>query len=321
MQTAVVILNWNTKDYLAKWLPALIDSCKGLDAGVVVADSASTDGSLDLVKKDFPQVSCIRLESNFGFTGGYNRALSQIEAEYYVLLNSDIEVTPLWLRELTAFMESHPDCAICGPKLRSMASPQRFEYAGAAGGFLDFFGYPFCRGRILGKTQTDRGQYDSPAEVCWVSGAALAIRSGVWKQLGGLDDRFFAHMEEIDLCWRAWNAGWKVCVVPSACIYHLGGGTLPQNSPRKLFFNYRNNLLMLDNNLPGKVRPRIFCRMVLDGLCAAAYLLTGKAQYAKAVVKAHSQFWKMRKGPNPDAKVNMLSRRLLFMEYLKFKNI
>ncbi len=321
MQTAVVILNWNTRNYLKQWLPALLDSCKGLDARVIVADSASTDGSLDLVRKDFPQVDCIQLESNFGFTGGYNRALSQIEAEYYVLLNSDIRVTPDWLKELTAFMESHGDCAICGPKLRSMIEVGRFEYAGAAGGFLDFFGYPFCRGRILGKTQSDRGQYDSPAEVCWVSGAALAIRSGVWKQLGGLDDRFFAHMEEIDLCWRAWNAGWKVYVVPSACIYHLGGGTLPQNSPRKLFFNYRNNLLMLDNNLPGKFRPRIFCRMVLDGLCAAAYLLTGKVEYAKAVVKAHGQFRKMRRGPNPDAKVNKLSHKLLFMEYLKFKNI
>lgn len=321
MQTAVVILNWNTKEYLEKWLPALLDSCKGLDAGVVVADNASTDGSLDLVRRLFPEVTCISLDKNYGFTGGYNKALCQIEAEYYVLLNSDIEVSPDWLSELTGFMETHRDCGICGPKLHSMTDRGRFEYAGAAGGYLDFFGYPFCRGRVLGKTQTDRGQYDSPAEVGWVSGAALAVRSGVWKRLGGLDDRFFAHMEEIDFCWRARNEGWKVYVVPSACVYHLGGGTLPQNSPRKLFLNYRNNLLMLDNNLPGKFRPRIFCRMVLDGIAGAIYFLTGRREYAEAVVNAHREYRTLRRGNGGKAKVNILCNRLLFIEYLKFKNI
>lgn len=321
MQTAVVILNWNTREYLRNWLPALLDSCRGLDAKVVVADNASTDGSLDLVRELFPEVQCIPLESNYGFTGGYNRALAQVEAEYYVLLNSDIEVTPGWLTEITRFMQTHGDCGICGPKLRSMAERERFEYAGAAGGYLDWFGYPFCRGRVLGKTQTDRGQYDSPAEVGWVSGAALAIRSSLWQRLGGLDDRFFAHMEEIDLCWRARNAGWKVYTVPSACVYHLGGGTLPQNSPRKLFFNYRNNLLMLDNNLPGKIRPRIFCRMILDDLSAAVYFLTGKWEYARAVASAHREYRKLRRGPNANAKTSILRKRLLIIEYLKFKNI
>ena len=282
MKTAVVILNYNTKDYLRKFLPGLILSCEGLDAEVWVADNASADGSVEMLKAEFPEVPLIVLESNFGFTGGYNRALSMIEADYYLLINSDIEVPPGWLAPLVEWMDSHPECGACGPKLISYYNRDTFEYAGAAGGLLDSFGYPFCRGRILQKVEKDHGQYDTPANVLWVSGACLMVRSALWRELGGLDDRFFAHMEEIDFCWRLQLRGWKVTVVPQSFVYHIGGGTLSNESPRKLFLNFRNNLLMLENNLPATLRSRfrarirIFIRMCLDGLSAVVYLCKGK---------------------------------------------
>ena len=202
MKTSVVILNYNTRDYLRQFLPGLIGSCKELDAQVVVTDNASTDGSVAMMQAEFPQVPLIVLDRNYGFTGGYNRALEGIEAEYYVLINSDIEVPSGWLKPLVAWMDSHPSCGACGPKLLSYAQRDTFEYAGAAGGLVDRYGYPFCRGRVMQRIEKDNGQYDSPAEVLWASGACLMVRSGVWKALGGLDERFFAHMEEIDLCWR-----------------------------------------------------------------------------------------------------------------------
>lgn len=306
MKTAVVILNWNTKEYLRRWLPALLESCKGIDAGVVVADSASTDGSLEMVGEIFPQVKCIPLDENYGFTGGYNRALAQVDAEYFVLLNSDIEVPAGWLAPLVEWMDAHPRCGICGPKLHGLVREgnefirkDSFEYAGAAGGYIDRFGYPFCRGRVLKRLEQDNGQYDSARDVMWVSGACLMIRSSLWKQLGGLDDRFFAHMEEIDMCWRAQLAGYRVTVVPQSTVWHLGGGTLSPDSPFKLQLNYRNNLLMLGNNLPatvGKCRAsaRILFRMCLDGGSALVYLLGGKKEYFKAVVTAHRQYRKLR---------------------------
>ena len=249
MKTAVVILNWNTKGYLQQFLPGLIASTEGMDAEVIVADSASTDGSLEMLYHEFPTVRQIRLDRNYGFTGGYNRALAQVEADYYVLINSDIEVPQDWLKPLVAWMDSHPKCGACGPKLLSWHDRTRFEYAGAAGGLLDRYGYPFCRGRVMKKVERDEGQYDTPADVFWVSGACLMVRSRLWKKLGGLDDRFFAHMEEIDLCWRLQLAGYRVTVVPASYVYHIGGGTLPNDSPAKLRFNYRNNLLLLENNL------------------------------------------------------------------------
>ena len=302
MRVAVVILNWNTKDYLRKFLPPLLESVSGFNGGgegfaeVAVADSASTDGSMEMMAAEFPQVRRIPLDRNYGFTGGYNRALGKLSEEsgfdLYVLLNSDIEVTPGWLGPLVRWMEEHPECGACGPKLHSWHERDKFEYAGAAGGLLDRFGYPFCRGRVLGKVETDRGQYDSPADVLWVTGACLAVRSDVWDSLGGLDSRFFAHMEEIDLCWRMQLEGWKVTVVPQSLVYHLGGGTLPQNSPQKLYLNYRNNLLMLDNNLARtvgrrKAALRIFFRKILDGCSAAVYLLSFRTEYFKAVWRAH----------------------------------
>ena len=250
MRTAIVILNYNTKEYLRKFLPGLQASTQGLDAQVIVADNASTDGSAEMMKAVFPEVPLMVFEENYGFTGGYNKALDGLDAEFYVLINSDIEVPRNWLKPLLDWMDSNPDCGACGPKLISYYDRSSFEYAGAAGGYLDRYGYPFCRGRMLQKLEKDNGQYNNPENVLWCSGACLMVRSSVLKSLGGLDNRFFAHMEEIDLCWRMQLAGWKVTNVPESEVYHIGGGTLPNESPFKLRLNFRNNLLLLENNLP-----------------------------------------------------------------------
>ena len=251
MKTAIVILNWNGEDFLRRFLPGLVESVRDYDAQVIIADNASTDGSLQYLKEFYPDLRTIVLDMNYGFTGGYNKAFDQIgdEAEYYLLINSDIEVQGDWLYPLEEWMDLHEDCGVCVPKLHSYTDRDRFEYAGAAGGMLDHFGYPFCRGRVLKRTEIDEGQYDIPAEVMWGTGACLMVRSWLWHELGGFDERFFAHMEEIDLCWRVRLSGYKVNVVPRSLVWHVGGGTLPQDSPRKLFLNYRNNLLMLRNNL------------------------------------------------------------------------
>ena len=308
MKTAVVILNWNTKDFLRKFLPGLIDSCAGQDAEVIVADSASTDGSMEMMAAVFPSVRRIGLEANYGFTGGYNRALAQVDAERFVLINSDVEVTPGWLDPLTRWMDTHPDCGACAPKLLSWSDHGCFEYAGAAGGLIDRWGYPFCRGRVLKRVERDEGQYDAPADVLWATGACLMVRSSVWRHFGGLDDRFFAHMEEIDLCWRMQLEGWKVQVVPESVVWHLGGGTLPATSPWKLQLNFRNNLLLLENNLARtyvaegvpaakalrKANHTIAFRMMLDAGSALVYLLTGRRDYAKAVYQAHEAYRTLR---------------------------
>jgi len=317
MRTAIVILNWNTKDYLRKFLPSLLASCEGMDAGVAVADNASTDGSVEMLQREFPEVSIIALDNNFGFTGGYNRALQIVDAEFFVLLNSDIEVPKDWLRPLVDWMDGHPHCGVCGPKLLSYDRRNSFEYAGAAGGYLDRYGYPFCRGRVLSRVEQDRGQYDSPEDLFWVSGACLMVRSSLWKALGGLDARFFVHMEEIDFCWRAQLAGYTVTCVPASFVYHIGGGTLPATSPRKLFYNYRNNLLMLHNNLAAtfkatdrfhrsdghyrrRARRRIAARMLLDGCSALVYLLSGKGSSFRAVLRAHREYRSLRRKPGID---------------------
>ena len=317
MKTAVVILNWNTEGFLREFLPGLIRSVEKVEgAEVVVADNASTDGSMDVMKNEFPQVKTLLFEKNHGFTGGYNKAFEQIDSEYFVLINSDIEVTDNWLEPLVEWMDNHPECGACAPKLHSWQERDMFEYAGAAGGYLDRFGYPFCRGRILKRLEKDNGQYDSPADVLWATGACLMVRSSVYSKLGGLDERFFAHMEEIDLCWRMQLDGFKVTVVPESVVYHVGGGTLPATSPFKLFLNYRNNLLMLENNLAKtfalrnlkrgmdadkaaargicQARWRIFQRKCLDWLSAGVYLATLKRDSFKAVVKAYREYKKLR---------------------------
>ena len=314
VKTAVVILNWNTKDYLRRFLPGLIASTEGLDAEVIVADSASTDGSLAMLAEEFPSISQIPLDDNYGYTGGYNRALSQVKADYYVLINSDIEVPANWLKPLVTWMDTHPHCGACGPKLLSWDQRNTFEYAGAAGGLLDRYGYPFCRGRALQVIEKDNGQYDKPTDVFWVSGACLMVRSRLWKELGGLDDRFFAHMEEIDLCWRMQLAGYQVTIVPDSFVYHIGGGTLPNDSPFKLRLNFRNTLLLLENNLARsfraqgmpvytalrKARQRILFRMLLDGAAACSFLITKRWPFYKAVVRAHVEYRKLRRKPSPD---------------------
>ena len=330
MKTAVVILNWNTRDYLERFLPGLIESCRGLDAEVVVADSASEDGSLQFVHTRFPLVRIIQLEQNFGFTGGYNRALKEIDADNYVLINSDVEVAPDWLKVLDAWMDSHPECGICGPKILSFSNRSAFEYAGAAGGWLDCFGFPYCRGRILHKVEQDKGQYDKPENVLWVSGACLMIRAELWRRLGGFDDRFFAHMEEIDLCWRAQLAGYKVCNVPQSCIYHIGGGTLSNESPFKLKLNYRNNLLLLENNLVqsiGPVRAKIVfgIRKCLDCCAGFVYTVNGKKEYARSVRDAHKEFKELRHGfPDEERtskKIDGLNKGFIFVKSLVNRDI
>ena len=301
MKTAVVILNWNTESYLSCFLPGILESLKGLDAELVVADNGSTDSSLRLMQEKFPEVRTIALGDNYGYTGGYNRALSQIDAEYFVLMNSDIEVPGGWLSPLVEWMDAHPLCGACGPKLLSYERREFFEYAGAAGGLLDRYGYPYCRGRVLQMVEEDHGQYDTPEDVLWVSGACLMVRSSVWKQLGGLDERFFAHMEEIDLCWRMQLNGYSVSVVPASYVWHIGGGTLPNESPWKLKLNFRNNLLLLENNLPatlgssGKARGRIFFRKCLDGASALVFLFQGKLSSFRAVWDAHKEYRALRR--------------------------
>ena len=329
MRAAVVILNWNGKAFLEKYLPVLIEHTPEAIGTVYVADNGSTDGSVEYLKSGWlegnlnekpegaasygstPKVKLIQLDQNYGFTGGYNRALKQIEAEFYVLINSDIRVSEGWLNAVIDFMDNHPDAGICMPKILSEADHNQFEYAGACGGFIDRFGYPFCRGRILSNVEMDQGQYDNPREIFWASGACMVVRSHIYNQLGGLDESFFAHMEEIDFCWRAKLMGYHAWVVPQSKVYHVGGGTLPNNSPRKLYLNYRNNLLMLYKNLPyrkGKQNSfifghttvfrrnaTIFIRMCLDGLSALAYLAQGKFQFFKAVFKAHCDYRKMKR--------------------------
>ena len=318
MKTAVVILNWNTEDFLRKFLPGLLLSCRKAEgAEVIVADNDSSDDSMMVMKEVFPEVRTIEFEKNLGFTGGYNRAFKEIDSEYFVLINSDIEVTEDWLSPLVRWMDSHPECAACAPKLHSWQDREKFEYAGAAGGYVDKFGYPFCRGRVMKRLECDRGQYDSPADVFWATGACLMVRSSVYSKLGGLDERFFAHMEEIDLCWRMQLEGWKVTVVPESVVYHVGGGTLPAESPFKLQLNFRNNHLMLENNLAKtlalkafrngrsienaatrgwlKARGVIFLRKCLDAMSAAVYLLTFKFENFKAVLKAHRQCRELRR--------------------------
>ena len=251
MKVAIVILNWNGRQMLERYLSTvLLYSCE--ETSVIVADNASTDDSVEFLKTHFPDVPTILLDQNYGFADGYNKALAQVEAEYYLLLNSDVEVTHHWLTPLLEFMDSHPEVAACQPKILSMADKDCFEYAGASGGFLDRLGYPFCRGRIFDTVEPDNGQYDYAMEIMWATGACLLIRSEDYWNVGGLDGRFFAHNEEIDLCWRLRLLGRKIYCIPESAVCHLGGGTLPKGNPMKTFLNFRNNLTMLYKNLPSK---------------------------------------------------------------------
>lgn len=292
-KVAVVILNWNGAKMMRKFLPSVIKYTNGT---IYVADNASTDNSLNILTKEFPQVKTILLDKNYGFAEGYNQALSKIEAEYFVLLNSDVEVKNDWLTPMVDFMDRHHKIAVCQPKILSQIHPEMFEYAGAAGGFLDNFGYPYCRGRIFDTIEQDKGQYDSIIPIFWATGAAMMVRSEVYREVGGLDRRFFAHMEEIDFCWRLRSRGYGIVCLPTSTIYHLGGGTLPQGNPQKTFLNFRNNLFMLYKNLPdNKLFKVMLCRFGLDMLAAIQFLFKGNAGDFKAVLKAHRAFAKQRK--------------------------
>ena len=292
---AVVILNWNGAEMLRRFLPSVITCSQADGVEIYVADNASTDESCKVVETEFPNVRLIRLDQNYGFAEGYNKALAQVEACYVVLLNSDVEVTPDWLLPLTEYMDAHLEVAACQPKLLSYREKGKFEYAGASGGFIDKYGYPFCRGRIFDTIETDRGQYDTPCSVFWATGAALFIRLSVYREAGGLDGRFFAHMEEIDLCWRLRSRGYQLVCLPSSRVYHVGGATLKKENPRKTFLNFRNNLLMLYKNLPSSEFTSVMrVRKCLDYVAILVFLLKGDWKNAQAVIQARKEFGKMR---------------------------
>lgn len=291
---AVVILNWNGEKMMQHFLPSVVKYSEEL-ADIIVADNCSTDGSLTLLNKDFPSVKQIILDKNYGFADGYNHALKQLKHEYFVLLNSDIEVDSNWLEPLLSYMESTPEVAACQPKILAQKNKAQFEYAGAAGGFLDHYGYPFCRGRILSEVETDQQQYNTICDILWASGAALFIRRSVWEISGGLDGRFFAHMEEIDLCWRLRNQGHRIVCIPESHVYHVGGGTLDQGNPRKTYLNFRNNLFMLYKNLSQEeLKPIMRTRCLLDYVAAFKFLVTIDIANFKAVLKARKDYNKMR---------------------------
>ena len=292
-KTAIVILNWNGLGFLKMFLRIVADNSIDNETALYVADNGSTDGSPDWIAENFADVKLIRLNKNNGFAGGYNLALNQIDAKYYVILNSDIEVTRNWLKPLVSFMDNNPDVASCQPKILSYYQKDHFEHAGAAGCFIDKFGYPFCRGRIINKVEQDTGQYDSAIDVFWSSGACMILRSDAWEKCGGFDADFFAHMEEIDLCWRFQKAGYRICFLPDSVIYHIGGGTLSYNSPLKTYLNFRNSLFLLYKNLPdNKLNSVLLIRKLLDGVAAAYFLLQGNFSSVRSVWKAHMDYYK-----------------------------
>lgn len=291
-KVAVVILNWNGKKYLEKFLPSVCASTYP-NLEIIVGDNASTDESVIYVQENYPSIRIISTFRNLGFAGGYNHVLKKVEADYYVLLNSDVEVTDHWIEPVIQLMESDPIIVAAQPKILSYKDKSKFEYAGAAGGFIDRFGYAFCRGRIFDALETDLGQYNSASEIFWASGAAFFIKKAVWDESGGLDHHFFAHMEEIDLCWRLKNKGYKIMYCPDAEVYHVGGGALSVESPYKTYLNFRNNLVMLQKNLPpGKSFRVLFIRFWLDLLSLLKYLLQGNPKNALAVSKAHFYFFR-----------------------------
>ena len=323
---AVVILNWNGKKYLEQFLPSLIDHT-GSDAEIVVADNASTDDSISFLTTNYPAIRVIQNTTNGGFARGYNLALKQVEADYYVLLNSDIEVTENWLKPVISMMEEDEKIGACQPKIRSFHHRNSFEYAGAAGGYIDEYGYPFCRGRLFLTIEEDNGQYDDTVEISWASGACMFVRSKLFHQLGGLDEDFFAHMEEIDFCWRLHNYGYRVMYCPGSTVYHIGGGTLPKASWRKTYFNFRNNFMLLYKNLPSKYLFKVFAlRLILDTVAAMKFLFQAGFKNFWAVARAHMSFYKAlptlrkkRKKLKHGSMKMMYKRNIVFEYYLRGK--
>lgn len=329
---AIVILNWNGAHMMRTYLPTVIKNSP--EAEVIIADNASSDDSLKMLASDFPEIRTIVLDKNYGFAEGYNKAFKQVEAEYYLLLNSDVDVPEGWLAPLLDFMESHPEAAACQPKLRAIKDRDSFEYAGAAGGFIDKYGYPFCRGRIFETVEKDHGQYDQNMEILWATGACMMVRSKDYWDAGGLDGRFFAHNEEIDLCWRIRLLGRKIYCVTDSVAFHLGGGTLPKGNPRKTFLNFRNNLTMLYKNLPDSELHHVMrIRFFLDWLAAFQMLILGRSLGDfKAVIQGRREFnrWKHdfdkdRKHIQTTRKVNRIpeifEKSLLWQYYAKGKKL
>lgn len=329
-QTAVVILNYNGAGMLRRFLPSVIKYSP--EASIYVADNGSSDESCDVVRNEFPAVKLMVLDHNYGFAEGYNRALAQVDEEYAVLLNSDVEVTRGWLSPMTQFLDSNPEVAACQPKLLSFKQKDFFEYAGAAGGFIDKWGYTFCRGRIFNTVERDSGQYDDTTDVFWATGAALMIRNEVYKNNGGLDGRFFAHMEEIDLCWRLRSRGYRIACVPQSHVYHVGGATLKKENPQKTYLNFRNNLLMIYKNASDcQLKKIMLFRKVFDNVAALKFLASGDYAAFKAVRKARRDFKAMRAGYDKARAENMklavttripevLESSILYKYYLGFKH-
>lgn len=325
-KVAVVILNWNGAEYLRKFLPSVIAFTPVDLAGVYVADNASTDHSVQVLETEFPSVKLIRLDQNYGFAGGYNQALAQIQAEYFLILNSDVEVTENWLNPLVDYLDNHPDTAACQPSILAYHQQHKFEHAGAAGGFIDHWGYPFCRGRMLAVTEEDTGQYDAVCDVFWTTGACMLIRSSLFHDAGGFDAGFFAHMEEIDLCWRLKRNHYRLVCIPQSKVYHVGGGTLQVENPRKTYLNFRNNLLLLYKNLPAnRLNKVLFIRFFMDYLAAMQLFVTGKPQNAAAVFRARRDFAGMKKHYSKNKTVSaetisgMYNGSIIFNYYIRGK--
>lgn len=327
-QIGVIILNWNGEQLLKEFIPAAAANCISEQSDLIVADNGSTDGSVAWIREHFPEIKLLELDRNYGFAEGYNLAIRHYsDYKYIVLLNSDVLTTPQWLDPLAAAMKADADVAAVQPKILSLTDRTSFEYAGAAGGFLDCLGYPFCRGRLFDSIEKDNGQYDEDVvEVCWASGAALMVRTERYLESGGLDPLFFAHMEEIDLCCRFIARGWKVCAVGKSAVYHLGGGSLPAGNPKKTYLNFRNNLLLLHKNLPPKIGKRkLLLRRLTDTLAFGMFCLKGDWANAHAVVKAHRDFRKMRRNYTDFPATDALSRlpgadkNILIEYYIKRK--
>ncbi len=294
----IVILNWNGLGHLQAFLPSVLSTVPA-SAKVTVADNGSADGSVDWLRANHPEVGLLTLDHNYGFAEGYDLALEKLDAKYFILLNSDVEPAPGWVGPLLEVLEQDEKVAAVAPKVLSYVRRECFEHAGACGGFIDYLGYPFCRGRILKTVERDHGQYDQPVEVFWATGACMAVRASAFRAAGGFDPHFFAHMEEIDLCWRLRSMGWSVRVEPRSTVYHLGGGTLPQESPRKTYLNYRNNLMMLYKNLPQhSLWPVMFARAAMDFFNSLIYLLTGRFRLFWAVAEAYTDFRRQRQRLN-----------------------
>jgi GT2 family glycosyltransferase len=321
-KVSIVILNYNGKSFLKQFLPQVVANSQ--EAEVIVADNGSTDDSIPFLREHFPNIRRIALDQNHGFSGGYNLALEQIDSEYYVLLNSDVEVTPNWIDPIITYMDTHPHVGACQPKIRSFTQKSHFEYAGAAGGYLDVLGYPFCRGRLFQTIEEDLGQYDDRKEIFWATGACLFVRSSTFHEVNGFDYDYFAHMEEIDFCWRIKKAGHQLFYIPESIVYHVGGGTLPKESPRKTYLNFRNSLATLyKNESSTKLLWKIPARLLLDLVAAGKFLLTDGLESYIAVIRANIDFYRMlpdlkkkRKTSNSlKKKVRLPYRGLLVWDY------